>query len=132
MTAWGGAGGAGRESLVGGGAYNGQMQFSLTFRRLFAFCMDRFWSLGPAPADLQHLQPAGVRSVKGSSSSGGGKIIGLSGSASDSPDAERTEELRADVALSPDKYSVLCMLAYVFYIPLYIAGPIVSFNSFAR
>lgn len=132
FASWAGAAGAALDRLVGDGAYNWQIQFNLTFLRLISFCMDRFWSLAPAPADLQHLQPAGVRSVKGSSSSGGGKIIGLSGSASDSPDAERTEELRADVALSPDKYSVLCMLAYVFYIPLYIAGPIVSFNSFAR
>ncbi len=129
FASWAGAAGATLDRIVGDGAYNWQIQFNLTFLRLISFCMDRFWGLAPAPADLQQLQPAGTRPVKVSS---GGKIIGLSGVASDSPDAERTEELRADIALSPDKYSLLRMLAYVFYIPLYIAGPIVPFNAFAR
>jgi hypothetical protein len=110
--------GAALDHLVGDGAYNWQIQFNLTFLRLISFCIDRFWSL--APADQQQQQ----RPAKSS-------IIGLSG-ASDSIDAERAEELRADERLPASKYCLLPMLAYVFYIPLYIAGPIVPFNTFAR
>jgi D-alanyl-lipoteichoic acid acyltransferase DltB (MBOAT superfamily) len=127
FASWAGAVGAALDRLVGDGAYNWQIQFNLTFLRLISFCMDRFWSL--APADQQH---ASARPVKSSNGGGGGKIIGLSGVASDSPDLERIEELRADTCLPPHKYSLLHMLAYVFYIPLYIAGPIVPFNAFAR
>lgn len=85
--------------------------------------MDRFWSL--APADPEHVQLS--LSTKNTSS-----IIGLSGNLSDSTDKERAEELRAEISLPSNSYSLLRMLAYVFYIPLYIAGPIVPFNSFAR
>lgn len=115
--------GAAIDRLVGDGAYNWQIQFNLTFLRLISFCMDRFWSLSPEDHQ-QHV----TRPVK---SSGSSNIIGLSGVACD-VDAERAEELRADTPLPPAKYSLLCMLAYVFYVPLYIAGPIVPFNTFAR
>jgi hypothetical protein len=95
--------------------------------------MDRFWSAAAAAEQLQQVQGHGVRPVKGGGA--GNSIIGLSGVANDSTDAEqreRAEEIRASAALPPTKYSLLHMLAYVFYIPLYIAGPIVPFNAFAR
>ena len=73
----------------------------------------------------------GVGRVSSSSSS----IIGVSGAAGDcvaSERMERAEELRADECLPSSSYTLLRMLAYVFYVPLYIAGPIVPFNTFAR
>ena len=133
FASWAGAAGAALDRLVGDGAYNWQIQFNLTFLRLISFCMDRFWSAATAAEQQQQLQGQGLRPVKGGGADS--SIIGLSGVANDSTDAEqreRAEELRASTALPPNKYSLLHMLAYVFYIPLYIAGPIVPFNAFAR
>ncbi len=44
---------------------------------------------------------------------------------------EHAEESRADIHRPCHKYSFVAMVAYLFYIPLYIAGPITSFNSFS-
>lgn len=34
-------------------------------------------------------------------------------------------------SLQDDKFSITTYLCYLFYAPLYIAGPIISFNAFA-
>jgi hypothetical protein len=76
--------------------------------------MDRFWSLTPRAPEYKR-----VTEVK-------------DGNTRNSIDAlEHDEELRADIHRPCQKYSFIAMVAYLFYIPLYIAGPITSFNSFS-
>ena len=113
--------GAALDRLVGDGAYNWQIQFNLTFLRLISFCMDRFWSVSPRAPEYKRPDKEGSD-----------RIIGGTSASSDLVQAERLEEERVDFAVAPHHYTLLRMLAYVFYIPLYIAGPIVSFNAFAK
>lgn len=74
--------------------------------------MDRFWSLSPRAVEYKRLN-------KEEDVSSGSDAM------------ERAEESRADQHRPSHSYSFISMLAYLFYIPLYIAGPITSFNSFS-
>ena len=74
--------------------------------------MDRFWSLSPRAVEYK-------RANKEEDVSSGSDAM------------ERAEESRADQHRPSHSYSFISMLAYLFYIPLYIAGPITSFNSFS-
>ncbi len=74
--------------------------------------MDRFWSLAPRAAEYK-------RGSRGDDAGGSSDAL------------EHAEESRADQHLPCHKYTFISMVAYLFYIPLYIAGPITSFNSFS-
>jgi hypothetical protein len=76
--------------------------------------MDRFWSLTPRPLEYKRVNEAKESSNPSSSDA-----------------LEHDEEARADPHRPGQKYSFLAMVAYLFYIPLYIAGPITTFNSFS-
>ena len=75
--------------------------------------MDYFWSLAPRAAEYKRVSKD------------------KSASTASVDELEHAEESRADIHRPSNKYSFLAMLAYLFYIPLYIAGPITSFNSFS-
>lgn len=83
--------------------------FNLTVLRLISFNMDWHWQRDPAQqlAAVQH-QSGGCEACK----------------AGDCP--------RFRTMCSPDasEYNVLSFLAYTLYLPLYLAGPLVSFNDF--
>ena len=76
--------------------------------------MDRFWSLTPRAPEYKRVTEDKEGSIANSSDA-----------------LEHEEDSRADVHRPYHKYSFIAMVAYLFYIPLYIAGPITSFNSFS-
>ena len=105
---------------MGNGVYAWQTQFNLTMLRLVSFNMERYWANGASKdkrkEDGEDRISVGM-DVRGSSVGGS--------------EADRDVSRRADAQASTcdDDYTFPLMLAYVFYIPLYIAGPIMTYPS---
>ena len=87
------------------GLYGWHRGLNLVALRLISFNMDRYWALlkGPAAAAA-----AGSNTVA----------------------APVDYEQRVVTPLPPSSYDVLAFLAYVFYVPLHLAGPILPANAF--
>ena len=112
----------------GSGVYAWQTQFNLTMLRLISFNMERYWvnnntrdgggsrSIGveerAAGVDkdvmMQALAERGGGDAKAGAAGGGRGALAMT---------------------CDDDYSCLHLIAYVFYIPLYIAGPIMTFPA---
>ncbi|KAI9854879.1 MAG: glycerol transporter, partial [Pleopsidium flavum] len=81
-----------------------EILFNITVLRLVSFNLDYYWSLdrrGGSPIEKKQLEPANL-----------------------------SERDRVDTAARPEDYSFRNYLAYSLYSPLYLAGPIITFNDY--
>jgi len=112
----------------GSGVYAWQTQFNLTMLRLISFNMERYWvnnntrDGGGSRSIGVEERAAGVDKdvmMQALAERGGGDATaGAAGGG------------RGALAMTcDDDYSCLHLIAYVFYIPLYIAGPIMTFPA---
>ena len=81
--------------------------FNITLLRLISFNMDRYYATQGAYSPIQHQERCKVC------------IAG------DDCDRRRIQE-----PIEPQEYTFPAQLAYCLYLPLYIAGPIITFNNF--
>jgi D-alanyl-lipoteichoic acid acyltransferase DltB (MBOAT superfamily) len=88
----------------------------MTFLRLISFGMDRYWMLQSNDI-TQSPPPLPTTSTGGTSTPGSGVRV-----ASDP----------TNLALEAKRYGLIETMAFAFYPPLYIAGPVASFNSFVN
>lgn len=89
--------------------------FKMSFLRLISFSMDRHWFVGRRPVAARRA--AGGR---------GGHHDAERAVAEDDCYAARTDEHLP----GPAHYGLLYFLAYTTYVPLFVAGPICSYNAF--
>lgn len=73
--------------------------------RALSFSFDRKWALDPESAPEKRSKK--LQTPRG-----------------------RFLELSSDFSRSPEEYNLIAFLAYALYLPLYISGPIIGFNSF--
>ncbi|KAI9890611.1 MAG: glycerol transporter [Vezdaea aestivalis] len=81
-----------------------EIMFNITVLRLISFNMDYYWSLnqyGSSPIEKKQLDPSAL------------------------PERERVSS-----PASPSAYSLSNYYAYILYSPLYLAGPILTFNDY--
>ena len=114
----------------GNGVYSWQTQFNLTMLRLVSFNMERYWAhcfISVSPDRGQDEREEGKEREKAQS------LVGMEAKQGGvTPWGEKGDGVRREtgVVLTCDEdYSWLHMVAYVFYIPLYIAGPIMTFPA---
>jgi D-alanyl-lipoteichoic acid acyltransferase DltB (MBOAT superfamily) len=91
-----------------GGMYGWQLPANFLVLRIISFSLDMYWA-----------QNSVSRNKKGDDSSSAAAPHGDSTAADDS-------------ALPTESYSLLHYMAYILYAPLYMAGPIITFNAFVR
>ena len=101
------------------GIYGWHRGMNLVALRMISFNMDRYWSLcaasAPATKDAAGT-PKGKSSTADSPTAAGA--------------AEKDYEARVRAPLPPAYYDLVSYIAYVFYVPLHLAGPILPANSF--
>ncbi|KAI9810829.1 MAG: glycerol transporter [Pycnora praestabilis] len=104
-----------------------EILFNIVVLRLISFNLDYYWSIGPrsgSPVEVCHYY-----------------FVGFSGAWIDTvlTDAPKKKQLdpsnlserdRIAISANPQDYSFRNYLAYVLYSPLYLAGPILTFNDF--
>ncbi|KAL2270053.1 hypothetical protein VTJ83DRAFT_2237 [Remersonia thermophila] len=81
-----------------------EILFNITVLRLISFNLDYYWSLdrrGSSPIEKKQLDPANL-----------------------------SERDRISIPASPQDYSFRNYVAYAIYAPLYLTGPIITFNDF--
>jgi len=106
---------------MGNGVYAWQTQFNLTMLRLVSFNMERYWAnSGGKDKQKEHAgeqKSANMEARRGTSTGDG--------------DADRDVPgmVAAQTSTCDHDYTFARLLAYVFYIPLYIAGPIMTYPS---
>lgn len=91
------------------------VSFNITMLRLVSFNMDYYWACNKAgSSDVSSATPVKwtlwLNSIK--------------------PGSTLTDKQRPTVRHSLETYSYANYIAYVLYPPLYIAGPIMTFNDF--
>ncbi|KNE63430.1 hypothetical protein AMAG_08560 [Allomyces macrogynus ATCC 38327] len=108
-----------RQLNVSGG-YGGLMRWEITFNfcvlRMISFNMDYYWSLTDSSARLLQNH----RICRGHPDTPPHQL---------DPPPYCCPKLRASMPRPRDEYRLLPFLAYMLYIPLYFAGPIVSHNA---
>ncbi|CAI5523233.1 unnamed protein product [Closterium sp. Naga37s-1] len=132
------------------GVFRWEICYNLLLLRMISFGLDYYWAArdSAAAAAAQGMQGAGVRSPRGGLSEGepllGSKITGTvsaSSTGSSFLEAHRAKCLqcrqgqacytaRQGESLPLAAYSLPTYLAYLLFAPLYISGPIASFNAF--
>ncbi|CAI7885689.1 unnamed protein product [Closterium sp. NIES-53] len=132
------------------GVFRWEICYNLLLLRMISFGLDYYWAARDAAAATaaQGMQGAGVRSPRGGLSEGepllGSKITGkvsASSTGSSFLEAHRAKCLqcrqgqacytaRQGESLPLAAYSLPTYLAYLLFAPLYISGPIASFNAF--
>lgn len=112
LTAGEGAGvGYAMDNFMGGGILRRwHISFNITVLRLISYNMDHYW--------------AAVRKKEGND------IDGTVIEKMRSYPANLNEKDRVDMPAKMQDYSLLNYMAYVLYTPLYLAGPIITFNDF--
>ncbi len=134
---WAGAWSAIHPALSGLDRYGGlvprwHVGFNVTMLRLVSYCLDAHWGL------------LAEREEKAQSSAGESvplrPVDGLGSDSAASPREEaggqvvqalpRGHKQRAATRHGADEYNLLGLLAYTIYPPLYIAGPIMTYNDF--
>ncbi|KAG6034076.1 hypothetical protein E4U41_006705, partial [Claviceps citrina] len=78
-----------------------EVLFNITILRLISYNMDYYWSLGKGNGSSIELDPANL-----------------------------SERDRVTISASADEYSFRNYVAYAIYAPLYLAGPILTFNDY--
>jgi D-alanyl-lipoteichoic acid acyltransferase DltB (MBOAT superfamily) len=96
-----------------GGILDWDVYFKLAFLRLVSFSMDRYW----AATSLAGVLPSSSSSSGSSASSAAATTL----------EADKAE-YAARVETSQQDYGLLLFLAYVFYVPLFVAGPVMTYN----
>ena len=117
----------------GNGVYAWQTQFNLTMLRLVSFNIERYWANCPSRSSVDRgdeeeegggacAERSGVvvMSTRGGHSGHTGGRVGCKIGARRDQGVQRTCD---------KDYSLVHLVSYVFYIPLYIAGPIMTFPS---
>ena len=83
-----------------------EIHFNFTMLRMVSYSMDYYWMLNENHGDHQKIMDEST------------------------PDGLRTDKERVKLSRYPSDYSFLHYLAYIFYLPLFLAGPIITFNDF--
>ncbi|KKA26191.1 hypothetical protein TD95_000071 [Thielaviopsis punctulata] len=81
-----------------------EVLFNITVLRLISFNMDRYWSVGQTNQSLIEKKQIDA--------------------------ANLCEKDRIRISADPDEYSFRNYMAYILYAPLYLAGPILTFNDY--
>ncbi len=117
-----------------GGMYRWQLPANFLVLRILSFSMDYLWA-----AKREHGLTIREKSASGNSDEGGG-----GGDAEGGPENERvsssdagrgrelTRENLANNARPMGDYNIVNYFSYIFYTPLYTAGPIITFNAFVE
>jgi D-alanyl-lipoteichoic acid acyltransferase DltB (MBOAT superfamily) len=88
-----------------------RVTFNFTVLRMISFSMDYYWNLTKSCAQFEaHL-------FECRNCESGTQLC----------DKGRTEK-----GMLPDEYHIINYLCYLLYAPLYMAGPIISFNNFMQ
>ncbi|KAI5784840.1 glycerol uptake protein 1 [Pyronema domesticum] len=99
------------DHFMGGGLLRRwEVSFKITVLRLISYNLDHYWAACRAEAGEEE-----------------------EGSVLEKKNADpyhMNERDRIDTSAKPDEYNLLNYLAYVLYTPLYLAGPILTFNDF--
>lgn len=100
--------------------------------RLISFDMDYYWATTshPATPDILLDEISSTAKVRLSPSFSRDPRLTHFGSQFTSSPVELTERLRATASHPLPAYSYKTYIAYALYPPLYLAGPIITFNSF--
>jgi D-alanyl-lipoteichoic acid acyltransferase DltB (MBOAT superfamily) len=155
LAAGEGAGfGSAMDNFLGGGILNRwHISFNITILRLISYNMDHHWAavrakggydLGASVAELGHLTPrnslGSIESVDFEPSVEdvihGDRLVDSQEQLMEQPKRMRmspeilSEKDRVDLPAEMRDYSLLNYMAYVLYTPLYLAGPIITFNDF--
>jgi D-alanyl-lipoteichoic acid acyltransferase DltB (MBOAT superfamily) len=130
------------DHFMGGGLLRRwEVSFKITVLRLISYNLDHYWAACRAEAGEE--EEGSVLEVSRLTSDGDSEAQLHNGDR----DQEETERLieqkkknadpyhmnerdRIDTPAKPDEYNLLNYLAYVLYTPLYLAGPILTFNDF--
>lgn len=117
-----------------GGILDWDVYFKLAFLRLVSFSMDRYWA---ATSHAAVLPSSGSGSGSQAPSAGASISSSTPGypslasppvtHTSSTSDAEKAE-YAARVETSQNDYGLVLFLAYVFYVPLFVAGPVMTYN----
>jgi D-alanyl-lipoteichoic acid acyltransferase DltB (MBOAT superfamily) len=95
-----------------------EVLFNITILRLISFNMDYYWSLGNGTVDPVEV---GSQAVSWHANDQKKKQL---------DPADLSERDRVSISAKPDDYSFKNYLAYTLYAPLYLAGPILTFNDY--
>ena len=133
----------------GDGVYAWQIQYNLTMLRLVSFNMERYWvnagapRAGGAAPDIKGISMHARGAAAASEAQAGGRQRetergreredGRAESAPALAEGEREGgEKDRELSTRDEDYTWLRMVGYVFYIPLFIAGPIMTFPAWYR
>ena len=108
---------------IGGIVPRWEVLFKITVLRLISFNMDYYWSL-----DYRSGSPAEVRTFWNSKSSARPRRLTPEKKQVD-PSA-LSERDRVSMPAPPATYNLQNYVAYILYSPLYLAGPILTFNDY--
>lgn len=125
------------------GVYRWHLGFNLVMLRMVSFNMDRYWQLrwhaqghaaakrrdeGGATTSAAASVPIAVATATRSQ---GGTDGSTTGAATQSVGAYMSYRWRQHTHAPASDYNVAHYLAYLFYVPLYLAGPTITFNAWA-
>lgn len=97
-----------------------QILFKFTILRLISFNMDYYWSLDyPGSSPIEVRQPAGIQAG----------VSNMTKKKQLDP-ASLSERDRTAIPADAASYNALYYTAYVLYSPLYLSGPIITFNDY--
>lgn len=106
------------------GVYRWYLSYNLVLLRCISFNMDRFWAAKSGAAGDCNPAKDGVAAV------GGGIGVGdAGGEAASGGRTVVTYRWHERTSRAGPDYCLPHFLAYVFYVPLYLAGPTITFNA---
>lgn len=106
-----------------------QIFFKFTILRLISFNMDYYWSLtypSESPIEVTPLPPPPFAPAPSNRYRSKADIF----KKKQTDPASMSERDRYTIPADPSSYNALYYTAYVLYSPLYLAGPIVTFNDY--
>ncbi|KAJ1655766.1 glycerol transporter [Dispira simplex] len=103
--------------------------FNITMLRMVSFSMDYHWARLESTGQLARTQRSSGQGTSGNEPRSAPEHDGAESNLHDHP-APLTEKQRSVQSCSLSDYNLVHYFAYLFYIPLYFAGPVITFNNF--